>query len=64
MKKLSASVLAVDTKLLLRGFLSPGGRVIACPVNGQLSHGDHVLPGCAQTFSHGFLQRDSLPRHS
>lgn len=46
MKKLSANVLAVDTKLLLKGSLSPGGPagVIACPVNGQLGRGDSVLP--------------------
>lgn len=46
MKKLSANVLAVDRKLLLKGSLFPGGPsgVIACPVNGQLGHGDAVFP--------------------
>lgn len=46
MKKLSANVLAVDTKLLLKRSLSAGGPadVIACPVNGQLGHGDSVFP--------------------
>lgn len=36
MKNVSTNVLAVDTKLLLKGFLSPGGpaSVTACPVNG------------------------------
>jgi len=45
MKKLSASVLAVDTKLLLTGSVSLGGPagVIACPVHGQLGRGDSVL---------------------
>lgn len=49
MKKLSASVLAVHTKLLLKGSLSPGGPagVIAVPLM------DSVLP---QTCSPGSLQ--------
>lgn len=46
MKKLSANVLAVDTKLLLKGSCSPGGpaSIIAGPVNGQPGWGDSVPP--------------------
>lgn len=65
MKKLSANVLAVDTKLLLTGSLSPGGPagVMARSVNGEPGHGHSTLPGCAQTFSRGSLQKDSLHGH-
>lgn len=57
MKELAASVLAVDTKLPLKGFLTPGGPtgIIAGLGTGQLGHGDSVLLCCA--FSHGQLQR-------
>lgn len=61
MKKLSANVLAVDTKLLLKRSLSAGGPagVIACPVNGQLGHGDSVSHGVHRPSA----MKDSLPRH-
>lgn len=53
MKKLSASLLAVDTKLLLKGSLCPGGPagISAVPLM------DNVLP---QTRCRGSLQKAPL----